>query len=129
MFSEEILGKGFAVKPVEGVVYAPVSGIVTAIFDSKHAIGLTSDSGVELLIHIGIDTVQLNGDGYKYFVEKGQNVEIGDKLIEFDLEKIAEKGYNIITPVVVTNSADFGDIITLTKALSEPGEQVMKVIR
>ncbi|MBO0475362.1 PTS glucose transporter subunit IIA [Enterococcus ureasiticus] len=129
MFSEEILGKGIAIKPVEGIVYAPVSGTVTALFDSKHAIGLTSDSGVELLIHIGIDTVQLNGMGYEYFVEKGQNIEIGDKLIEFDLEKIAEKGYNIITPVVVTNSADFGDIITLTKVLAEPGEQVMKVIR
>ncbi|MGX7262361.1 beta-glucoside-specific PTS transporter subunit IIABC [Enterococcus crotali] len=129
MFSEEILGKGFAVKPAEGVVYAPVSGTVTAIFDSKHAIGLTSDSGVELLIHIGIDTVQLNGDGYEYFVEKGQKIKLGDKLIEFDLEKISEKGYNVITPVVVTNSADFGDIITLTKSLSEPGEQVMKVIR
>ncbi|MGX7149069.1 beta-glucoside-specific PTS transporter subunit IIABC [Enterococcus ureasiticus] len=129
MFSEEILGKGIAIKPVEGIVYAPVSGTVTALFDSKHAIGLTSDSGVELLIHIGIDTVQLNGVGYEYFVEKGQNIEIGDKLIEFDLEKIAEKGYNIITPVVVTNSADFGDIITLTKVLAEPGEQVMKVIR
>ncbi|MGM0217390.1 beta-glucoside-specific PTS transporter subunit IIABC [Enterococcus sp. AZ126] len=129
MFSEEILGKGFAIKPVEGSVYAPVSGIVTAIFDSKHAIGLTSDSGVELLIHIGIDTVQLNGEGYEYFVDKGQNIEIGDKLIEFDLDKIIEKGYNIITPVVVTNSADFGDIITLTKTLAKPGEQVMKVIR
>lgn len=129
MFSEEILGKGFAVKPIEGTVYAPFSGMVTAIFDSKHAIGLTSDSGVELLIHIGIDTVQLNGVGYEYFVEKGRKIRTGDKLIEFDLDKIAEKGYNIITPVVVTNSADFGDIITLTKALSEPGEQVMKVIR
>lgn len=129
MFSEEILGKGFAVKPIEGVVYAPVSGTVTAVFDSKHAIGLTSDSGLELLIHIGIDTVKLNGVGYEYFVEKGQNIKIGDKLIEFDLEKIAEKGYNIITPVVLTNSTDFGDIITLTKTLAEPGEQVMKVIR
>lgn len=129
MFSEEILGKGFAVKPIEGVVYAPVSGTVTAVFDSKHAIGLTSDSGLELLIHIGIDTVKLNGVGYEYFVEKGQNIKIGDKLIEFDLEKIAEKGYNIITPVVLTNLTDFGDIITLTKTLAEPGEQVMKVIR
>ncbi|PZL76416.1 PTS beta-glucoside transporter subunit EIIBCA [Enterococcus plantarum] len=129
MFSEEILGKGFAVKPIEGVVYAPVSGTVTAVFDSKHAIGLTSDSGLELLIHIGIDTVKLNGVGYEYFVEKGQNIKIGDKLIEFDLEKISEKGYNIITPVVLTNSTDFGDIITLTKTLAEPGEQVMKVIR
>lgn len=129
MFSEGILGKGFAVKPLEGMVYAPVSGTVTALFDSKHAIGLTSDSGVELLIHIGIDTVQLNGVGYEYFVEKGQNIEIGDKLIKFDLEKIVEKGYNIITPVVITNSTDFGDIITLTKTLAKPGEQVMKVIR
>ncbi|EOI00733.1 PTS system, beta-glucoside-specific IIABC component [Enterococcus moraviensis ATCC BAA-383] len=129
MFSEEILGKGFAVKPVEGLVYAPFSGTVTAVFDSKHAIGLTSESGVELLIHIGIDTVQLNGSGYDYFVEKGQKIQTGDKLIQFDLEKITEKGYNIITPVVVTNSTDFGDIITLTKVLSVPGEQVMKVIR
>ncbi|OTN86518.1 hypothetical protein A5819_003368, partial [Enterococcus sp. 7E2_DIV0204] len=86
-------------------------------------------TGVELLIHIGIDTVQLNAEGYQYFVTKGQKIQTGDKLIEFDLEKITEKGYNIITPVVVTNSTDFGDIITLTKSLSEPGEQVMKVIR
>ncbi|MCA5014596.1 MULTISPECIES: beta-glucoside-specific PTS transporter subunit IIABC [unclassified Enterococcus] len=129
MFSEEILGKGFAVKPIEGVVYAPFSGTVTAVFDSKHAIGLTSDSGVELLIHVGIDTVQLDGEGYKYFVEKDQKVTTGDKLLEFDLEKIKEKGYNIITPVVVTNTVDFGDVITLTSPLSDPGEQVMKVIR
>ncbi|MGG5343863.1 beta-glucoside-specific PTS transporter subunit IIABC [Enterococcus sp. AZ192] len=129
MFSEEILGKGFAVKPIEGVVYAPFSGTVTAVFDSKHAIGLTSDSGVELLIHVGIDTVQLDGEGYKYFVEKDQKVTPGDKLMEFDLEKIKEKGYNIITPVVVTNTVDFGDVITLTSPLSDPGEQVMKVIR
>lgn len=129
MFSAEILGKGFAVKPIEGVVYAPFSGTVTAVFDSKHAIGLTSDSGVELLIHVGIDTVQLDGEGYKYFVEKDQKVTTGDKLLEFDLEKIKEKGYNIITPVVVTNTVDFGDVITLTSPLSDPGEQVMKVIR
>ncbi|KAF9404377.1 hypothetical protein HW555_014365 [Spodoptera exigua] len=129
MFSEEILGKGFAVRPDEGIVYAPVSGTVTAVFESKHAIGLTSDDGVELLIHIGIDTVQLNGTGYEYFVDKGQKIQIGDKLIEFDLEKIVEKGYNVITPVVVTNSVDFSDIITVTKKSAEPGDYVMKVIR
>lgn len=129
MFSEEILGNGFAVRPEEGIVYAPVSGTVTAVFESKHAIGLTSDDGVELLIHIGIDTVQLNGAGYEYFVDKGQKIQIGDKLIEFDLEKIGEKGYNVITPVVVTNSADFSDIITLTKKSAKAGDYVMKVIR
>lgn len=129
MFSEEILGKGFAIKPVEGIVYAPFSGVITAVFDSKHAIGLTSDTGVELLIHVGIDTVQLNGEGYEYAVTKGQQVTLGDKLITFDLASISEKGFDTVVPVVVTNSSDFGDIITLTKAISEPGEQVMKVIR
>ena len=103
--------------------------MITAVFDSKHAIGLTSDTGVELLIHVGIDTVQLNGEGYEYAVTKGQKVTLGDKLITFDLASISEKGFDTVVPVVVTNSSDFGDIITLTKALSEPGEQVMKVIR
>lgn len=129
MFSEEILGKGVAIKPEEGKVFSPISGTVTALFDSKHAVGLTSDHGLELLIHVGIDTVQLEGEGYQYFVEKGQKVEIGDKLIEFDLAGIAEKGYKTITPVVITNSADYGDIITLNESVVETGKKMIKVIR
>jgi len=129
MFSEEILGKGVAIKPAEGVVVSPISGTITATFDSKHAIGLTSDNGMELLIHVGIDTVQLDGEGYEYFVEKDQRVEVGDKLIEFDLEGIANKGYDTITPVVITNSADYGDIISLNKSEVAEGEQVIKVMK
>ena len=129
MFSEEILGKGVAIKPAEGVVVSPISGTVTATFDSKHAIGLTADNGMELLIHVGIDTVQLDGEGYEYFVEKGQRVNVGDKLIEFDLEGITGKGYSIITPVVITNSTDYEDILTVSKSEVSLGEQLIKVIK
>ncbi|SEO13810.1 PTS system, beta-glucosides-specific IIC component [Amphibacillus marinus] len=129
MFSEEILGNGVAIKPADGVVTSPISGTVTATFDSKHAIGLTSDDGLELLIHVGIDTVQLNGEGYQYFVDKGQKVTVGDKLIEFDLNDIASKGYKTITPIVITNSADFGDIISLTESNVAQGEKIIKAIR
>ncbi|MBM7541031.1 beta-glucoside-specific PTS transporter subunit IIABC [Amphibacillus cookii] len=129
MFSEEILGKGVAIKPAEGVVVSPISGTVSAIFDSKHAIGLTTDAGLELLIHVGIDTVQLEGEGYQYFIEKGQRVQTGDQLLTFDLESISSKGFPTITPIVITNSTDYGDIISLNESQVETGTEIIKVIR
>lgn len=129
MFSEEILGQGVAIEPDEGTVLSPVNGIVSATFESKHAIGITSEDGVELLIHIGIDTVQLNGEGYEYFVEKGQEIQIGDKLIQFDLEGIKAKGYKVITPVVITNSAEVGDILIANEGPIHFGEEVIKVMK
>jgi beta-glucoside PTS system EIICBA component len=129
MFSEEILGQGVAIEPAEGTVLSPVNGIVSATFESKHAIGITSEDGVELLIHVGIDTVQLNGEGYEYFVEKGQEIQIGDKLIQFDLEGIKAKGYKVITPVVITNSAEVGDILIANEGPIHFGEEVIKVMK
>lgn len=129
MFSEEILGKGVAIKPSEGVVLAPVAGTVSAVLDSKHAIGITTDSGMELLIHVGIDTVQLDGEGFNYFVEKDQRINVGDKLIEFDIDFITEKGYPTITPIVITNTPDYGDIITVNDAPVQPGEKIIQAIR
>lgn len=128
MFSEEILGQGIAIQPEEGKVFSPVNGEVTALFETKHAIGITSDQGVELLIHVGIDTVQLAGEGYEYFVEKGQKIAIGTPLIQFDLEGIAAKGYQTITPFVITNSAEVGDIIVANEGPIEVGSQVIKII-
>ncbi len=128
MFSEEILGQGVAIEPTVGEVLAPVNGTVTAVFDSKHAIGLTSEEGIELLIHVGIDTVQLNGEGYAYQVEKGQKVSVGDPLITFDIEFIKEKGYPVITPIVITNSAEVGDILTANSGPIKFGDQIIKVI-
>ncbi len=129
MFSEEILGQGVAIEPAEGIVLSPVNGIVSALFDSKHAIGITSEDGIELLIHVGIDTVQLNGEGYEYSVQKGQKIQIGDKLIQFDLEGIKAKGYKTITPVVITNSAEVGDILTANDGPIKIGEEIIKIMK
>ena len=103
VFASGAMGQGFAVIPSEGKVSAPVSGEVTAVFASKHAIGIQSDSGLEILVHVGIDTVQLDGKHFDLHVEKGQRVEAGELLISFDIEAIQTAGYEVITPVIFTN--------------------------
>lgn len=128
MFSEEILGQGVAIKPIEGIVKSPVNGKVTAVFDSKHAIGLTTDSGMELLIHVGIDTVQLNGEGYEYAVERDQVVSVGDTLINFDLDFIIDKGFDTITPVVITNSTEYQDVLNLTDLDVDFGDKIIRAM-
>lgn len=128
MFSEEILGKGVAIRPSEGIVKAPVSGTITAVFNSKHAVGITTASGLELLIHVGIDTVQLDGQGYDYAIEKGQKVSVGDTLLTFDLEAIAESGYDTITPIVITNSSEYQDILNLTNMTVTFGDKLIKAM-
>ena len=103
-FASGALGKGVVILPEEGKVYAPVTGTVTVLFPSLHAIGITSDAGVELLIHIGINTVQLNGEGFTAHIKQGQ------LLVEFDMNKIKEAGYSLETPVLVTNYADLKEV-------------------
>lgn len=114
-FSTEAMGKGVAILPVEGKVYAPVSGKVTTLFHTGHAIGLTSDLGTEVLIHIGLDTVKLNGLHFTAHVKQDDDVEQGQLLIEFDLEKIAAAGYDVTTPIIITNSKEYSDIIETDK--------------
>ncbi|MEG2254742.1 MAG: glucose PTS transporter subunit IIA, partial [Vagococcus sp.] len=110
-FSAELLGKGVAVIPSQGLIIAPEDGTVTTLFPTKHAVGLTFNDRVEMLIHVGMDTVNLNGECFESFVEQGDVVKKGDKLIAFDKDKIIELGYSIETPVVITNSAEFLDVI------------------
>lgn len=110
-FSEKIMGDGIAIIPENNDIVAPFSGTVSAVFPTKHAIGLTSDSGIELLIHIGIDTVELNGKHFESFVESGDKIERGQKLITVDLKKVKEAGYDTITPVIVTNTTNYIDIV------------------
>lgn len=110
-FSQGVLGKGMAVEPTKGVVTSPVNGVVETIFPTKHAVGLTSDSGIEVLIHIGMDTVQLEGKYFTAFVESGDRVTAGQKLITFDMEKIKDAGYSLVTPVVISNTDDFLDVV------------------
>ena len=109
-FAAGVLGMGSAVEPSEGKVVAPADGEVSTLFDTHHAIGLTLDNGMELLIHIGINTVELNGEGYEAHVAEGDRIRRGQTLITFDRALIQSKGYSTITPVIITNPDDFKNI-------------------
>ena len=103
VFADKMVGDGLAFKPEEGVLYAPVDGEVVQVFPTKHALGLRTKEGLEVLIHIGIDTVEMRGEGFTSFVEPKQWVKAGDKLLEFDLELIAAKGKSTLSPLVIAN--------------------------
>ncbi len=128
-FSSGILGKGVAIIPSEGVVKSPVNGKITTLFPTLHAIGITSDEGVELLIHVGLDTVQMDGKGFTAFVKEGDVVTIGQKLLTFDMEMIAKAGYCLETPVVVTNTDKYLDVLSENKMKITAGEIIMHVIK
>ena len=106
-FSEKMMGDGIAVKPTEGLIAAPVHGEVMQLFPTMHAVGIKTVNGLEVLIHIGIETVNMQGEGFKAYVEEGDKVAKGDKLIEFDIDLVNEKAESTITPMVITN----GDIV------------------
>ncbi|MBC2254385.1 PTS transporter subunit EIIC [Listeria ivanovii] len=110
-FAEEIMGKGIAINPSVGEIYAPFSGEVVTFFKTGHALGMRSEEGVELLIHVGIDTVNLNGAHFHPKVKQGDQVQAGDLLLTFDIEEIKAAGYEIITPVIVTNTENYLDVI------------------
>ncbi|KZZ86369.1 PTS sugar transporter subunit IIA [Bacillus sp. SJS] len=107
VFSQKMMGDGAAIIPAEGKVVAPVNGEVIQLFHTKHAIGLRSEIGMELLIHIGLETVSMNGEGFEAHVKEGDKVSVGDLLISCDLGLINEKASSTITPIVITN----GDIL------------------
>lgn len=109
-FSEEIIGTGVAIKPHVGRVVSPVNGVITVMLHTKHAVALISDDAVEILIHIGLDTVKLEGEYFKTYVKAGDKVSIGDLLIEFDIEKIKEAGYDTICPIVICTTTDFSKV-------------------
>ena len=127
VFSSEMLGKGFGVEPSEGKAYAPVDGEVTTVFDTKHAIGLMSKHGVELLIHIGMDTVKLNGKGFDVKVKTGDQVKAGDLLAEFDMDLIKSEGYPVTTAVVVTNTDDCEEIGEVRTGAATKDTEVLTV--
>ena len=109
-FAEEILAKGIAIRPSQGKFYSPVDGVVSTVFPTGHAVGVTSPEGTEVLIHVGLDTVQLKGQFFKTLVEAEQKVKKGDLLLEADLEEISRAGYNTVTPMIVCNSDDYADL-------------------
>ncbi|MGN8047046.1 beta-glucoside-specific PTS transporter subunit IIABC [Bacillus sp. 22190] len=111
VFSSEMMGKGVAILPDKGVVQAPFSGKVVTVTPTKHAIGLVSDDGIELLIHVGIDTVSLNGQFFDVLVKEGDKIKTGDHLLSFDIEGIQSNHLDVVTPIIVTNSTQYLDVI------------------
>lgn len=112
VFAQGVMGQGVVIEPTEGELVAPVDGVVSVLFPTKHAIGLVSDEGLELLMHIGMDTVNLDGDGFTAHVKQGDRVSVGDALISFDMAAIQAAGYPVATPVIVTNQNDFQTDVT-----------------
>jgi PTS system glucose-specific IIA component len=102
-FAQKMMGDGIAIEPTEGVVVSPVDGEIVQFFHTKHAIGIQSESGAEILIHVGLETVGMNGEGFEGHVNVGDKVKAGDKLLSFDLELIREKAASTVTPIVITN--------------------------
>lgn len=120
-FAQKMLGDGVAVIPEDGKFYAPFDGVVETVFPTKHAIGLKSDSGIELLMHIGLDTVELKGKPYDVKVKANQRVKKGDLLVNADLDKIKKAGYETVTPLIVTNTKDFVEIVPNEKTTVDNG--------
>ena len=127
VFSSGMLGNGIAIEPTNGQVNSPVDGIVTTVFPTKHAIGVTSDDGVEILIHIGMDTVELNGEGFESFVKQNERVKKGDLLIRVNLDKIKAAGLSMITPIVVTNSNSYKAISIDAKNTVDKGQVLLTI--
>lgn len=126
-FASEALGKGAVIFPSEGAVYAPFNGTVEALFPTKHAIGLRSDSGIEVLIHVGIDTVKLDGKYFEAFTEQGAHVEKGQKLISFEKEAIEKEGYKTQVMVVISNSDDYNEITLTAHGSADVKSQLVEI--
>ncbi|UJL45086.1 PTS glucose transporter subunit IIA [Virgibacillus sp. NKC19-16] len=126
VFSQKMMGDGIAIKPSEGSIYSPVNGKIAQIPETKHAIGLRTEDGIEILIHIGLETVSLNGKGFNVSVNTGDKVSVGQQLMEFDLEYIRNNAESDITPVVITNGNETDK--TYTMADQKEGKQGETVI-
>lgn len=128
-FAGEILGKGMAIIPTEGKVVSPFSGTVSMVFDTKHAIGLVSDDGIEILIHVGLDTVRLEGKYYTAHVKTGDRVEVGTHLLDFDMKGIMSQGFEVVTPIIISNTTDYTEVLSVTDRKVSAGEEVIKVVK
>ena len=127
VFATCVLGEGIAIEPSEGKLYAPADGVIDNVFDTKHAIGILTEDGVEILLHIGINTVQLNGAHFELHVEKEQQVKKGDLLISFDQDAIRAAGYLCTTPMIVCNTDDYQSITPIAQGGIQAGTPLLEV--
>ncbi|MBQ9618408.1 MAG: PTS glucose transporter subunit IIA, partial [Oscillibacter sp.] len=127
VFASGALGEGIAILPTDGKVIAPCDGVVAQTMDTRHAIGIVADNGVEILIHVGLDTVELHGAPFKYHVKADQEVKKGDLLLTADLDAVTKAGKKLYTPVIVTNSDDYTEITPVDGAEIKAGDKLMTV--
>lgn len=127
-FSGELLGKGIAVRPTEGKIVAPCDGKIDLMFDTGHAVSIVADCGAEILIHVGLETVKLEGKHFKVHAANGDAVKAGQLLIEFDREAILAEGYDMVTPMVICNTDKYGEINTYVGKTVTAGEKVIGLV-
>jgi PTS system beta-glucosides-specific IIC component len=126
-FAQEILGKGIAIEPEDGRVLSPVNGTIRTIFETGHAVGLESDDGAEVLIHVGLDTVNLKGKYFSVKMKDGDKVKVGDCILEFDLEAIRKEGYDVVTPVIISNYGNFQSVEAAVSGPVTPGAPLITI--
>lgn len=127
VFSSGMLGEGVAIIPSNGRVVSPINGRVLNVFDTKHAIGLATKEGVELLIHIGLDTVELKGKGFTTYVKEGDLISVGDLLMDFDKDEIINSGYQVITPIIVVNSGDYNGVKNIASNIVKEKDALLEI--
>ena len=128
-FAQELLGPGIATVPSNGTVVSPINGTIATVMDTKHAVCIQGEDGLELIVHAGLDTVELNGKYYQTYKEIGDQVKAGDVLLEFDLEEITKAGYDVTTPIVITNLGDHKITKCLTGQQVKAGEEVIQLTK
>lgn len=128
-FAQELLGPGIAIVPSNGTVVSPIDGTIATVMDTKHAVCIQGEDGLELIVHAGLGTVELNGKYYQTYKEIGDQVKAGDVLLEFDLEEITKAGYDVTTPIVITNLGDYKITKCLTGQQVKAGEEVIQLTK
>ena len=128
-FAQELLGPGIAIVPSNGTVVSPIDGTIATVMDTKHEVCIQGEDGLELIVHAGLDTVELNGKYYQTYKEIGDQVKAGDVLLEFDLEEITKAGYDVTTPIVITNLGDYKITKCLTGQQVKAGEEVIQLTK
>lgn len=129
VFSQEMMGKGVAVIPRAGRVVAPCNGEIISVFRTRHAVTIKADNGAEIIIHVGLETVALDGKYFESHVADGERINKGDLLLTFDIDKIKEEGYEMITPVIVTNSADYQRVDKTEKNRVKDGDLLIALTK
>lgn len=128
-FAQELLGPGIAIVPSNGTVVSPINGTIATVMDTKHAVCIQGEDGLDLIVHAGLDTVELNGKYYQTYKEIGDQVKAGDVLLEFDLEEITKAGYDVTTPIVITNLGDYKITKCLTGQQVKAGKEVIQLTK